>query len=300
MASHAAAAISPFDATGQWYRANLHTHTIESDGAWSPQAVLDWHRDQGYQAVALTDHDRITQAPAAQGEPPLIVLPGVEISLGRSRNGSPVHLVAIGLQRPLTERPRETVEVSDWVWEQGAFGFLAHPYWSGLAHEDLAALHGLRALEIFNTGCQFENRKGEACAYWDDLLGRGRSVWGVAADDSHWRDPDYGGGWVMVKAGQPTAAALLEGLRRGDFYGTGHPVLESIRWEGDRLWVQCSPVESISWIGAGWHGWSRHAEADQLLREAEFRIQGDPSWIRVEVCDRQGRRAWSNPIFPAE
>ncbi|MGH2619865.1 MAG: CehA/McbA family metallohydrolase [Anaerolineales bacterium] len=291
-----------FDAPGQWYRASLHTHTTESDGAWSPQAVLDWHRAHGYQVVALTDHDRITEAPPQPSvvEPVLVPLPGVEISLGRSRQGSPIHLVAVGLNAPLADRPQSASETLDWVWENGAFGYLAHPYWSGLSNEELAVLGSIRALEIFNTSANWENRKGEACAYWDDLLGRRQPAWGLATDDSHWRDPDHGGGWVMVKAKQLTAAAVVYALRRGLFFSTNHPTIESIRWEGTRLWIRSSPVDSIYWIGAGRLGWSRHTPAGSQLSEAEFHVKGNPAWIRIEVCDDKGRRAWSNPIYASE
>ena len=293
---------NPFAAPGQCYRASLHTHTTESDGAWSPEAVVDWHHQNGYQVLSITDHNRITGAPTQTRaeEQSLITLSGAEISLGRSTQGSPVHCVAVGLSEPLPERVQGVSATLEWIWAQGGFGFLAHPYWSGLSHGELAAFDGLRALEIFNTAAMWENRKGEACGYWDDLLGRGRRAWGLATDDSHWRDPDYGDGWVMIKAARLTDAAVLDGLRRGLFFSTNHPMIESVRWEGRRLWVQSSPVEAIYWIGAGSLGWSRHAAAGSQLTEAEFKLKRDPAWIRIEVRDDRGRRAWSNPIYRDE
>jgi len=295
-------ATNPFNAPGQWYRASLHTHTTESDGVWSPQAVVDWHRQNGYQVLAITDHNRITSAPAQAGAEgrSLIALPGAELSLGRSRQGSPVHCVAVGLSEPLPERLQGISATLEWIWAQGGFGYLAHPYWSGLSHEELAAFDGLRALEIFNTAAMWENRKGEASGYWDDLLGRGQRAWGLATDDSHWRDPDHGAGWVMIKAPRLAEAAVLDGLRGGLFFSTNHPMIESVHWEGKRLWVQSSPVEAIYWIGAGSLGWSRHAAAGSQLTEAEFTLKRDPAWIRIEVRDDRGRKAWSNPIYPDE
>ncbi len=39
------------------YKANLHTHTDESDGSLSPDEVIDAYHDAGYKILALTDHD---------------------------------------------------------------------------------------------------------------------------------------------------------------------------------------------------------------------------------------------------
>ncbi len=42
-----------------WYKGNLHTHTYWSDGDEFPEVVLDWYKSQGYQFVALSDHNTL-------------------------------------------------------------------------------------------------------------------------------------------------------------------------------------------------------------------------------------------------
>jgi hypothetical protein len=42
-----------------WYRGNLHTHTLWSDGDDYPEQVAGWYRDRGYQFLALTEHDLV-------------------------------------------------------------------------------------------------------------------------------------------------------------------------------------------------------------------------------------------------
>ncbi|MCS7003617.1 MAG: PHP domain-containing protein, partial [Dehalococcoidia bacterium] len=37
----------------------LHTHTRRSDGQMSPNEVLRYHHEQGFDAVAITDHDLV-------------------------------------------------------------------------------------------------------------------------------------------------------------------------------------------------------------------------------------------------
>lgn len=44
-----------------WYKGNLHTHTYWSDGDEFPEMVLDWYKSQGYDFVALSDHNTVAQ-----------------------------------------------------------------------------------------------------------------------------------------------------------------------------------------------------------------------------------------------
>lgn len=43
----------------RWFKGNLHTHTLWSDGNHFPEMVAEWYRDHGYHFLALTDHDRL-------------------------------------------------------------------------------------------------------------------------------------------------------------------------------------------------------------------------------------------------
>ena len=42
---------------GQFYKANLHAHTIMSDGHDTPEEVKEIFQRMGYSIVAYTDHD---------------------------------------------------------------------------------------------------------------------------------------------------------------------------------------------------------------------------------------------------
>jgi hypothetical protein len=47
---------SPYLPGSNWYKSNLHTHTTDSDGLLSRQAVIDAYREAGYSFLAITDH----------------------------------------------------------------------------------------------------------------------------------------------------------------------------------------------------------------------------------------------------
>ena len=43
----------------KWYKGNLHTHSYWSDGDEFPEVILDWYKSNGYQFMALSDHNTL-------------------------------------------------------------------------------------------------------------------------------------------------------------------------------------------------------------------------------------------------
>jgi len=44
-----------------WYKGNLHTHTLWSDGKDYPEMVVGWYKSNGYNFLALSDHNILSQ-----------------------------------------------------------------------------------------------------------------------------------------------------------------------------------------------------------------------------------------------
>jgi hypothetical protein len=44
-------------AADRWWKGNLHTHTLWSDGDDFPESVADWYKTNGYHFLALSDHN---------------------------------------------------------------------------------------------------------------------------------------------------------------------------------------------------------------------------------------------------
>jgi hypothetical protein len=286
--------VPPFGGTGEWLKGNLHTHSVMSDGDLAPDEILAWHRDHGYDFVAITDHDLRTVEPAPAG---LVVLPAAELSLGHSAAGAPYHLVALGLEHDDLPRAPTRGALVERLAAAGVVSFLAHPYWSLLTPAEVLEVRGCLGLEVYNTGSEVENLKGLATVHWDQALTAGWRACGLAVDDSHWKLPDHGGGWIWLRAAERTPEAVLAALRRGHFYASTGPRLEDLQLDGRRLFVRCSPAAAVYWIGHSHLGWSVHAPAGGSLTEAELEIDPRARYVRVEVADAAGRRAFSPPMF---
>ena len=41
-------------------KVNLHTHSVKSDGVFTPEEVVKIQRDDGIEAMSLTDHDNVS------------------------------------------------------------------------------------------------------------------------------------------------------------------------------------------------------------------------------------------------
>jgi hypothetical protein len=45
----------------RWWKGNLHTHTLWSDGDDFPEMVVDWYKTRGYDFLALSDHNTLQE-----------------------------------------------------------------------------------------------------------------------------------------------------------------------------------------------------------------------------------------------
>ena len=47
----------------RWYKGNLHTHSLWSDGDDYPEMIADWYKRNGYQFLAISDHNVLQEGP---------------------------------------------------------------------------------------------------------------------------------------------------------------------------------------------------------------------------------------------
>lgn len=275
------------------YRVNLHTHTTRSDGAATPEEAIACYRHEGYDAIALTDHWAFGKSKIAENG--LLLLSGIEYDTKTTTKDGLFHIVGIGMHKdPCLPHDATVQEMIDGIKREGGFAILAHPAWSLNTPEQILPLQSIDATEIYNSVSGVHMSKRPDSSLIVDMLGAaGRLYPLIGADDTHYYDNDAFGAWIMVKADECTQDAILQALRRGDFYATQGPEVH-LRREGDEFVVSCSPCSEIVFLSD--RAWSRRVFRGEALTTAYYKPVENETFVRAVVTDGNGKTAWTNPI----
>jgi len=291
---------NPFQSPGQWLKGAIHVHTDRSDGKVTPEHALEAYRQQGYDFLVFGDHWHVTTLEDPAGQ--LIVIPGAEYDARFEGGPAGFHFMAVGMPAGHHEDLRrlrgDPYGLAEALGRRCDYLVLAHPYWSALTTELIAPLAAVSALEVYNHGCEVEDALGHSAYVWDQLLARGHRWDALAVDDAHWRIDDRFGGWVMVKARDRSAAGVVEALRAGRFYATAGPEIHDVEFLAPRrLRVRTAPAASVLFRCNRSLGNGLHAAGQSPLTRAEHEIGPGAVFVRVEVTDPAGRKAWTNPFY---
>ncbi|MDY0290191.1 MAG: CehA/McbA family metallohydrolase [Sphaerochaeta sp.] len=284
-----------------WFKGNTHTHTTLSDGGLTPSEVTALYAQAGYDFVAITDHwHAFRKQEMIENDNGLLVLDGIEID-GTDDSNHYYHVVALGTfdQMDVTENLSQTM---DTLIHKGAYLILAHPYWSGNHMEDVKK-YPFHAIEVYNHVCAHLNGKSTSLPYWDGALFQGLDLMGISADDAHLlpQHPGWKGGWIMVQAPVLSDKDILKALQDGNFYATTGPEFHSIFTDETSIRCKTSPIQRAWLVGEGYKGDRVIAAEGETLQSFSFSLDPDSplaksSYLRLEIEDSQGKRAWSNPL----
>ncbi len=208
---------------GNFYKANLHCHTIYSDGKFTPEEVKKIYKEHGYSIVAYTDHDIMIDHSDLADED-FLPLRGYEMEITEQSNGrefkflKTCHICLIALEEdnyrqvcyhrskylfrgalehrdevrfyedePDFERyytPERINEMIRISREKGFFVTYNHPAWSLESYPEYTAYEGMNAFEIYNS-CEVLGYMDYNPHVYDDLLRTGHRLYCIAADDNH-------------------------------------------------------------------------------------------------------------------
>jgi hypothetical protein len=301
----------PFEGDGVWLRCALHAHSTNSDGELPPDKLARHYEWAGFDVLAITDHWVRTDEPSTDR---LLVIPSAELNAQAGGPEHDAHVLALGIRDDPELPGREfpgLAETVAWIGEHGGVPYLAHTYWSGLRTDQFEECEGLLGLEVWNAGCQLEVGRGDSSLHWDEALERGRTLFGLAVDDSHHPGFDSAHAWTWVRAADRSADAVLDALRTGRFYGSTGPLIRGLELEDGHVVVRCSPAASVTLLAgrrrgaranAGRLGYRYGAELDEtddegLITAVRLERPRGTTYGRVEVADGRGRRAWTNPLW---
>jgi hypothetical protein len=210
----------------KWLKADLHTHSTHSDGAWQVQELLSRAIAIGLDVVALSDHNTVTQNFEAQctsqDDPNVLIIPAMEWT---TRMG---HANVFGLCDPLldwrVEEEDEFLEKVATLKSKGALVSANHPC------DDFAMgikwqwpLQELDFLEIWNG--PWRDSCSKSRELWIDQLKSGRRVVALGGSDVHGPSPwvELGSPTTHIYVTKPGLTGVLEGLSKGSVYITSSP-----------------------------------------------------------------------------
>ena len=280
---------------------NLHMHTTLSDGHRSPEEAADIYRSAGYDTVAFTDHWRYGESRTVNG---LRILSGAEYNVGGADGAAGVfHIVALGCQRePKLPPDPSAQEIVHAIQAAKGLAVLAHPAWSINTVDQLDGLQGVEAIEIYNT--EIYNTVSEAGEsdraysghFVDAAACRGHLQPLLASDDTHYYDgSDEARASILLEcAPDADDQTILQAIREKRFFATLGPEVHLLQ-EGNGFRVLCSPATKIAlFSNLVWA--AGHTLRGEGLTELFYTPAAGEQFLRAEVTDAFGRRAWSNPI----
>lgn len=303
--------------TLRWYKGNTHTHTINSDGDSTPDEVVRWYRERGYNFLVLSDHNYLTEVEGLNAvfgaANKFIVIKGEEVS--DKFQEKPIHLNGLNIKQVVEPQRGDSVASViqnnvNAIRKVEGVPHVNHPnfHWA-IGANDLKTIKNLRLFEVYNGHPQVNNLGGGGMpgleAIWDDILSAGMVLYGIAVDDAHnFKTPGDktkstpGHGWVMVRAASLGAGEILRALEQGDFYASTGVTLSDYSASGSEIKIDIAEESrsqskyTVQFIGR----WGKILK-EVTTNPAVYAFKGDEFYVRAKVIESNGKVAWTQPVF---
>jgi hypothetical protein len=344
-----------------WYKGNVHTHTIVTDGDSAPDQVVRWYREQKYHFLVISDHNTLVNvdslnATYGTGElvgterrtdvpfNPFLLIRGEEVTDRfspateaaapgqRDLAAKEIHLGALNITKAVAPQGgasvTETIQRNvDAIRAAGGLPIINHPNFTwAINADDLKPIKNGGLFEVYNAHGQSNNLGGGGWPSveetWDQVLSSGALLYGIAADDAHaFQRPGLpnptsapGRGWIMVRAAQFTAVAIVAAIERGDFYATTG--VELVDYRADAVAVTLTVKAAsrskyrVLFIGQGGKVLkdvpldpvitARTGVLNPTVPPAIYQFRGDEGYVRAKVIESNGQMAWTQPVRVAK
>lgn len=189
----------------------------------------------------------------------------------------------------------------------GFFVCYNHPVWSLQNYGDYSGLRGLWGVEVYNTGGARSGYEDNAAPY-DDLSRENQRLVPVASDDAHSLNKTAYCAWTMIAADSLSYDSIITSLERGDCYSSTGPEIRELYIEDGIVHVSFSDAIFAKLTTNIRFARNKHAKPEEAINEASFDINDflndefegcyrNESYFRVEVVDKNGKRAWTKAYF---
>ncbi|MGB7208752.1 MAG: CehA/McbA family metallohydrolase [Pyrinomonadaceae bacterium] len=301
-----------------WYKGNTHAHTLNSDGDSTPDDVVKWYRENGYNFLVLTDHNFLTKVDALNAlhgaDKQFLVIKGEEVT---DRFGDkPIHINGLDLEKEI--QPQGGNSVSDVIQrnvdairEVKGVPHINHPNfgWS-ITAEDLKKVRNNKLFEIYN-GHPLVNNLGGGDQpgleeVWDIILTNGQLLYGIAVDDAHHFKRPWdktaskpGQGWIVVRTTSLSSQAILAAMESGEFYASTGVELSDYQANEKSITITIKEERTskyrVQFIGNG-----GRVLSEAVKSPAVYTIKGNEGYVRAKVIESNGKFAWTQPVMIAK
>ena len=284
-------------------RVKIALHVQAGKGA-SPRFLAEEYLEHGYDAIALTENWEYTPEGELSG---IKVLSGCEYSVGGLGDGEDAyHILGIGMtsdpeiptawQNMKKTARAKAKEIVSMIKKRNGLAIVAYPAHNGNSAENLLDLEDFDGIEIFNSEVEYGvTSDGYSGALCDRLSAFGVSPVLIASNGVNcYEDEDYICS-IMVEATDMDSTHILRAIRQGRFYATEGPQIHIERRGADRVRVVCSPALKIEFFSDMGQTSGKIMVGENLI-EADYVIKEGEKFVRAEVTDENGLRAWSNTV----
>ena len=298
----------------RWFKGNLHTHTLNSDGDSAPLDVARWYKENDYQFLVLSDHNVLTETAslntALAADSQFLLVPGEEVTT--SAGSLPVHMNAYNPREFIPPAKGATLgEVLqnniNAILQAGGLPALNHPNFGwAVRSQDVLPLEGLTLIEVYNGHPLVHNRGGGGFEsldeIWDALLSAGKRLNGIAVDDAHQfkkfgKDlSNPGRGWVQVHCTELTTREIMRALASGDFYASTGVVLDDVQSGDGACRLQIHPNSNMKYT-TYFVGAQGKVLAKSFDLSPSFRLPAGQRYVRARIEASNGDNAWTQPLF---
>ncbi len=335
----------------KYYKANLHTHTTNSDGKMTPEEVKEWYKKLGYNIVAYTDHTYIEDYSTRLSDENFVVINGYENAIrcakrieeydpkgtpsyhfcffAKNKNNLKMHGINVVdfemwmgksdlesknymlFEGKLSDVKYDLSSINKMIKEANEHGFLVqynHPIWSLHTYKDYALLKDLWGVEVYNHSSYNIGYNEFNESVLEEFSRQSEGVCAIASDDSHnWTD--MGGGFTYIGAKELTYDAVIDAMVKKDIYASMGPTFEYIFVEEGKAHVKTSDVARIMMITDKRSSKTTRFDVDEenmvidntrTGNEAVFDIYENANYIRFEIVDIYGKKAWTRAYFKEE
>ena len=292
-----------------WFKGNLHSHTLNSDGDSTPDDVVRWYREHGYNFVTITDHNYFTNVDGLNAlhgaADKFVVIKGEEIT---DRFGEkPIHVNGLDPASFIKPPGGGSVvamiqNMVDAIRAARGVPSINHPNFGwAISPDELGQVQRTRLFEVFNGHPTVNNLGGGGVPgleeTWDRILSSGKLLYGIAVDDAHvFKRPEDktaprpGTGWVHVRVPRLEARAIVEALERGEFYASTGVELRALEVSTKSMTITIREEPSskyrIQFIGR-----QGRLLAESIENPASYAFNGDEGYVRAKVLESNGKAA---------